>query len=254
MIEDTRTDPDIVSTCVVGDTPPNTLGKFLDANGALASLEKETIKFTPPNQLNDKFDCMPLCYREAEIEASWKRSLLSRVFPEQKEYYFESHINRDWKPLMDSLSNIIGIASFTDLSQCDLRWMWNRYGDGHKGCLILFDALKMGTFFRVKYSERPKISIPSDAEKYPVDEVLAVLTTKEFGTSDHWEKESEWRMIEHLSKLTPKGNLFLRSYSNAFIKVICGYNMNEVMFNRIVEMVDGKGILVEREMAMCGNG
>ena len=254
MTETTITNPVTVADHIVGVPPPAKLGKFLDSKGALASLEECTIRFTPPNQLNDKFDCMPLCYKEVEIDASWDRSFLSRLFPEQKEYYFESHINRDWKPLMDSLSNIIGIASFADLSQCDLQWMWKRYGDGHKGCLILFDALEMGTFFRVKYSERPKISIPSDAEKYPVDEVLAVLTTKEFGTSDHWEKESEWRMIGHLSKLTPKGSLFLRSYNNAFIKVICGYNMDEVMFKRIVEMADGKGILVEREMAMCGNG
>ena len=126
MIEDTRPDPASQSNHVVGDTPPDTLGKFLDANGALACLDEEMVRFTPPNQLNDKFDCMPLCYREAEIEASWNRSFLSRLFPGQKEYYFESHINRKWKPLLDSLSNIIGIASFTDLSQCDLQWMWNR--------------------------------------------------------------------------------------------------------------------------------
>ena len=188
MIEDTKTASVLAVNCVVGDTPPNTLGKFLDAKGALACLEGETIRFTPPNQLNDNFDCMPRCYRVTEGEASWNRSILSRLFPEQKEHYFKSHINRDWKPLIDSLSNIIGIASFADLSHCDLQWMWNRYGDGHKGCMIVLDALSMGTFFQVKYSERPEISIPSDEEKYPVDEVLSVLTTKEFGSSNHWEK------------------------------------------------------------------
>ena len=29
--------------CIIGDIPPNTLGKFLDAEGALASLEDESI-------------------------------------------------------------------------------------------------------------------------------------------------------------------------------------------------------------------
>lgn len=41
------------------DPCPTQLGKFLDAEGALASLEDESIRFTPPNQLNDKLDCIP---------------------------------------------------------------------------------------------------------------------------------------------------------------------------------------------------
>lgn len=31
--------------CVMGDATPNTLGKFLDAEGAIASLEEETSTF-----------------------------------------------------------------------------------------------------------------------------------------------------------------------------------------------------------------
>ena len=59
---------------VTGDTPPNTLGKFLYAKGALASLRKETVRFTPPNQLNDRWDCIQFRYRAEDIEKAWQFS------------------------------------------------------------------------------------------------------------------------------------------------------------------------------------
>lgn len=238
--------------CVMGDATPNTLGKFLDAEGAIASLEEETVKFTPPKQLNDKWDCIPLRYRAEDIEKAWQHFYLSHPFPEQKQHYFEEYSNRDWDSLRERLSNTIGVASFTDLRHCDLSWMWEHYGDRHKGCAIVFDASKMGRFFKVEYRERrPDISIPIYNDMYPVDEVLSVLTTKEIGTADHWEKEFEWRMIEDLSCLIPMktvtGTIYLKPYPRTFIKVICGYAMDNSIFNIIKGRAKRRGIMVERE-------
>lgn len=237
---------------VTGDAPPSTLGKFLDAEGAIASLKEETVKFTPPNQLNDEWDCIPFRYKSEDIERLWNHTFLSQLFPEQKQYFFEKYVNRDWASLKIMLSNHIGIASFTDLRSCDLSWMWDHYGGRHKGCAVVFDTSKMGRFFKVEYREkRPDISIPIYNDMYPVDEVLAVLTTKEMGTADHWEKEFEWRMIGHLSGLIPMGTvngaIYLKSYPGAFIKVVCGCAMNNFTFNTIKEMAGRRGISVERE-------
>lgn len=238
---------------IIGDIPPNTLGKFLDAEGALASLEDESIRFTPPNQLNDKLDCIPSGYRDEDIEKEWCHSPLSQVFPEQRKYFIDKRTNRDWGSLQEQLSDNIGVASFTDLCNCDLQWMWNRYGKCHKGCLIIFDTtrMRMEKFFEVRYSEkRPEISIPIGEDTYSPDEVLSVLTTKERGTREHWEKECEWRMLKHLSQLQQKktdaGTIFVRSYPSAFIKVICGRNIDLEKFKEISVKAAKKGILVEK--------
>ena len=237
---------------VVGDTPPNRLGKFLDAMGTRASLEGETIKFTPPNKLNDRWDCIPFRYREKDVEEFWQRSILSQLFPELKQYVIDKYVNRDWSSLQEMLSNTIGVASFADLRYCDLSWMWDHYGDYHKGGIIVFETSGMGTFLKVRCSEkRPEISIPINEDTYPPDEVLAVLTTKARGTANHWEKECEWRMIDHLSSLnkteTANGPIYLKSYHKAFIKVICGCRMDISTFSEITEIANSKGVLVERE-------
>lgn len=231
---------------------PAQLGKFLDAKGALASLEEFTIRFTPPNQLNDERDCIPSGYRYEDIEKEWCHSPVSQVFPEQRTCFIDKRTNRDWGSLRKQLSDNIGVASFVDLRNCDLPWMWNRYGDCHKGYLIIFDIDSFGTLYQVKYSEkRPEISIPLGEEPYSRDEVLTVLTTKERGTVDHWEKESEWRMFAHLSQLSRKekaaGTIFVKSYPRAFIKVICGHNMTQEIFKEIAEMATNKGVLIEKE-------
>lgn len=137
---------------VVGDTPPMTLGKFLDAKAAFASLKDETVRFTPPNQLNDEWDCIPSRYRAEDIEMAWQHDYLSHSFPEQKQYFIGKYTNRDWSPLREQLSNTIGVASFTDLNHCDRSWMWNRYGDHHKGCVIVFDTSNKGPFFKSRVS------------------------------------------------------------------------------------------------------
>ena len=257
MTEATRTNSVIVTNHIVCDTPPAKLGKFLVSKGALASLEECTIRFTPPSKLNDEWDCIPFGYRCGDIEKAWHLSPVSRLFPEQKKYFIDKYTYRDWGSLREQLSDNIGVASFVDLSNCDLPWMWDRYGDCHKGCLIIFATTQMGMekFYKVRYSEqRPEISIPLGEEPYSRDEVLTVLTTKELGTDDHWENESEWRMFAHLSQLSRKetmvGTIFVKSYPRAFVKVICGHNMDQETFKKIEEKATCKGVLVEHELGM----
>lgn len=190
MIESVELDQIGATHCAAREALPDILGKFLNSEGALASLEDSTIKFTPPNQLNDEFDCIPSCYRDEAIEKVWYHSSVSRLFPEQKKYLVDTYKNKkDWASLREQLSDNIGVASFADLRNCDLPLMWNRYGDRHMGCLIIFCTDSFESLYRVKYSEkRPEISIPIGEDSYPRDEVLSVLTTKERGTRNHWEK------------------------------------------------------------------
>ena len=44
---------------------PRVLFKYLDVNGASLTLKDESLKFTPPNQLNDMFECLPAGVRRS---------------------------------------------------------------------------------------------------------------------------------------------------------------------------------------------
>lgn len=238
---------------LVGDTPPAVLGKFFDgAQGILDSLDNATVKFTPPNQLNDGWDCVPLSFRMEDIEKAWQKSPLSICCPEQKQSFIDGFLNRDWGPFREQLSQVIGIASFTDLRCCDLEWMWNRYGSQHQGALVVYRTSAMGAFINVKYDiKRPTISIPLETELFPFDEVIAVFRTKERETKDHWEKECEWRKFAHLSALakrdTAKGVIHVKSYPRAIKQIVCGRNMDTTLFQTIVKKSTCMGIPVEKE-------
>lgn len=237
---------------LIGDNPPPLLGKFFDANGVLASIDAETVKFTPPNELNDCFDCVPGSYKMADIEKAWKNNPLSLDCPELKSCFVEGHLKRDWGPLREQVSKTIGVASFTDVNCCDKEWMWNRYGDQHRGALVLYDTSVMGIFIKVQYRDsRPSISIPGKTESYPPEDVIAVFQMKERNTKDHWEKECEWRKIARLSALhevtSSKESIFLKSYPNAFKMIECGREMEATLFNEIAEKAASKGIQVQRE-------
>lgn len=238
---------------LIGDTPPPQLGKFFDgAEGVLSSLDDETVKFTPPNQLNDGWDCIPLCYKLEDIKKAWKKNPLSMCCPEQKQRFVDGFLNRDWGPFREQLSQVIGVASFTDLRFCNLEWMWNRYGNGHQGALVVYNTNHMGNFIEVKYCiKRPTISIPFETELFPFDEVIAVFQTKERETKDHWERESEWRKIDNLSNLnqknTGKGVMYVKSYPSAVERIVCGRNMDATLFQNIVDKAASMGISVEKE-------
>ena len=238
---------------LVGDTPPAVLGKFFDgAKGVLDSLDNETVKFTPPSQLNDGWDCVPLGYRMEDIERAWQNRDQSLWPLENKHEFITRYLNRDWKTFRDSLSKVIGVASFTDLQCCDLEWMWNRYGNKHQGALVVYRTSAMGDFLNVKYDiKRPTISIPLETELFPFDEVIAVFRTKERETKDHWEKECEWRKFAHLAALakrdTAKGVIHVKSYPRAIKQIVCGRNMDTTLFQTIVKKSTCMGIPVEKE-------
>jgi hypothetical protein len=237
---------------LIGDRPPRRLGKFLDADGVLASIDKETVKFTPPNQLNDDWDCIPLSYNREDVEKVWQKNPLSLCFPELKESFVEEFLKRDWRPFREKLSQTIAIASFADVNGCDNEWMWNHYGDQHRGALVLYDTSIMGEFIKVQYLDsRPCISLPVNTELFSFEDVIAVSRTKERRTKDHWEKECEWRKTEQLCALdevtTAKGKIYLKSYPNALKMVICGSKMEEPIFHAITEKAIKKGIPVQKE-------
>jgi len=139
---------------LVGDTPPLTVGKFLDGNGLVAMLKNQTVKFCPPKELNDGWDCVPLQFRVEDILRAWEQSQLRIINPACRELFFDSYLHHDWKPFRDLLSTNIGVASFTDLKKCDRELMWERFGDDHKGGIVVLNTRSMGTFLRVEYQTR----------------------------------------------------------------------------------------------------
>lgn len=86
------------------------------------------------------------------------------------------------------------------------------------------------------------------------EEVIAVFKTKERETKDHWEKECEWRKIEHLAildrKETPSGPILIKAYPKSFAKIICGNKMQASLFEEIAKTASAKGIFVEWEQTI----
>ena len=117
---------------------------------------------------------------------------------------------------------------------------------------MVYKTNVMGNFIEVKYhKKRPTISMPLESELFPFDEVIAVFQTKERETNDHWEKECEWRKIDHLSNLnqkkTAKGVIHVKAYPGSVKKIVCGRNMDTALFQNVINMAAGMGIPVEKE-------
>ena len=49
------------------------------------------------------------------------------------------------------------------------------------------------------------------------------------------------------------GTIFVKSYPRAFVKVICGHNMNQETFKGIEEKAASKGVLVGHELRMLND-
>lgn len=202
------------------------LYKYLDCDGAEKTLSNMTLRFIPPNDLNDPFECLPagfhntsslrlrntICavgdrYGKNGLARMWKYNPWMRL----RDMLFVR--SADIKKTKEALSQYDGTEFQTDFSSAfgccsfsetnDNLLMWAHYAKHHHGLVICFraksllhDQIKLT---KVHYSKRRVY------QKQPTDDktLARLLSTK----SKDWSYEREWRAYKHLSLLEkPESN------------------------------------------------
>ena len=241
---------------------PTLIYKYLPEDGALKTLENCSIRVTPPNELNDPFECMP-CGYDGLSPQTIMRMVLKKILSDQYRIYYSTMTNinyspaewrmwimsmpenelisfsqricnglnnRDWSGWVNSLSNRYGISSFSE--SYDMPTMWAHYADNNKGMVISFHSNDFSQhLYQVKYMDsRIKVPLSSISTREARRKVLIdIMTTKK----KIWSTEREWRLISNLSMLTKKDNIYLFPFNiNAIDSLYFGVHGNKDFFNQ----------------------
>lgn len=211
------------------NSPPPVLYKYLDSNGADKAFSAKgtvSVKFTPPNQFNDPFDCSPGGFKHMP-ESELRKSIVECMYNHEREFrdkfqheglVFEEIVrgylsgllaidnvetaraNASGNLFQADFSKGVAILSLSEKNRNLL--MWSHYAEQHRGIVL---GIKSRAFSRfstlfVRYSkQRPKMG-PGLTD----DEDQLKYTTK----SPDWEYEAEWRVVAmklHLCRLDDNG-------------------------------------------------
>ena len=247
---------------------PSLIYKYLPVEGALKTLENCSIRVTPPNELNDPFECMPCGYDGLSpqmLMSNYKDKLLldkycfyynSRMktnytpaewremitnMPEEALLSFFNKIckglnNRDWRGWVNSLSKRYGISSFSE--SYDTVTMWAHYAENHNGLVISFHSDEFSQLlYPVKYLDSRIKVLPSNVTTMEArrNVLMEIMTTKK----RIWENEREWRLISVLSTLTSKDNIFLFPFNiNAIDSLYFGVHRSDDFFYKCLRLLD----------------
>jgi len=146
---------------------------FLPARHAIEDLERERIKISIINALNDPFELLP--------------SLKGKSFKARQPYH----------RLRRRVSSKYGLLCFSNTWQEQL--LWAHYADGHKGIAIGFKSLKRKPFEVTYVSELDRVKLElTDNQKTNEDLYCSLAAKKYIG----WKYENEYRILvplEHKS-------------------------------------------------------
>ncbi|NTW88043.1 MAG: DUF2971 domain-containing protein [Desulfobulbaceae bacterium] len=236
------------------DAPPIILYKYVTIEDAKKILQKNTLRATPPDELNDPFELLPGsfsgCSREAVIKEIMRRpevffDLAKGLLPFKDIYDFKEKINQndafmssvvsvfsDTEFLMNNFidsvkefSKHIGLMCFSSNNSNIL--MWSHYANNHTGVIIGIESMLFSKhWIKVDY-KRKRFEIPfgiAERQKNPLD----VLGRK----SLDWRYEEEYRTFAILKDCNytldsskKSGKIYLYPFDNAAIKeVVFGIN------------------------------
>lgn len=237
-------------------TPPAILYKYLDADGAIKTLENHTLKFSSPLELNDPFEGLFATITEEQIEHIINK-LKAQQSVEDWIYVLNDYLNipRDealsyWEGLgrntsieqivhttMDNFDGIwkerhkaelekIALSSFSETPTNVL--MWAHYTKKHTGCVIGVDSRAFDFWLKVRYSSEriPQPMTAKEIEFVSLDSIRTKAMT--------WEYEKEWRLVEFADKLKAfEGNLIMPIKPETIKIVILGLRQEEQLRNTV---------------------
>lgn len=246
----------------MNDVVPPVLYKYLDVGGAIHTLERCSVKFSPPNKFNDPFEFMPGGYSgdTPEVRLRIVNKILEKnperindynaitgfsyslddwktffsMNTEKRDEIFLKLQNRNWKDFVKLTSEKVVCLS---LSQCrDNLLMWAHYAEMHKGIVIGFKIEFFSHLHKVTYSTK-RVIIPfsitvSQTQQKKI--AVAMMTTK----SEDWRYEQEWRSILHVKELKYYNGLYLQDFPpEAIDSIILGVNIDESLKKEILASI-----------------
>lgn len=234
--------------------PPKILYKYLDAEGAIKTLENCSLKFSSPLELNDPFECLygaisqksrdelyrllfnaryfkkdwiKICDERFGIENENEALRLFNIaeFSDLFEILFEmmfrslsDNMHRTFPKMRKEVLIFKAICCFSD--KWDNLLMWGHYAGKHTGCVIGFDsneiARQVGNPLQVRYPQENK-RVPMPTSTTEVREMAdKAMRTK----AKDWEYEDEWRVISNITDLESKGGVFTHTFEATAVKEI----------------------------------
>lgn len=244
---------------------PRVLFKYLDVNGASLTLKDESLKFTPPNQLNDMFECLPagvrrsrrLSRKEAgaylvlQYESAsgrihspapvsdqntlnaWRAGKITREKLEEVRRIAEKQHFLN----CNAISRDISILSLSSLP--DEILMWGHYAENGSGIVIGFDTTNFPKTLPVHYkSHRVEINL-LEKEK----SILRMLSTK----FKEWKYEKEWRVVALNENLKPEKGFYLYQFHKQSVStIILGPRTPTKLVEQVLHFVEGTEIKLQK--------
>ncbi len=201
--------------------PPARLYKYQPFNTrTLTNLQRASIWFSAPINVNDPYDCAGWVVQADEIsETDFARltkymsgrdpALTARVTPTELRESFVLSARRVYDERRTTEREQRGIACFS-ATVTDIM-MWSHYADGHRGFGLEFDTaqLPFNKALEVHYIDTPPQLNPVDVlvEDPSDDKDNALLRAFVFTKARCWSYEQEWRLRhEEPSKLYGYGD------------------------------------------------
>lgn len=203
------------------------LYKYIDINGGLDLIDKQTFKFSNPKDFNDPFDLY-----EKLIDFSQYKFRPTQPMNREEKRRIEKASNKrkimalteEWRKIKENIS----ISCFSRTYKNIL--MWSHYAQMHKGICIGFCVDRnilsnYGCFAQeVKYENEFK-SIPYTSQKESLEPIMQFLTLK----AKFWEYEKETRLID-LSYLDRKNDEYMKPGENKYMDFEKFAKIKEIYF------------------------
>jgi hypothetical protein len=244
---------------------PDYFYKFRPVNDyLLKQITHDEVKFSPPAEFNDPFDCKPIFNLESSKREATKtfQYSLKKFSPEMSRKERREKGRTNAKPsninnvresikdqYFDSIRHKVGVYCLSTAWNNIL--MWSHYSDNHRGVCLEYNAMDrfFCDAFEVIYSEdRPKVYGMQKVDQS--DQLENALLTK----STLWKYEQEWRMIYYR-----KGPGIYKIPHDLLTKIIFGVSATAETIDRVLKAVDQRKIkpeichakLSETHFAIC---
>ncbi|WP_347452700.1 DUF2971 domain-containing protein [Acinetobacter thermotolerans] len=182
------------------------------SNGSLAILKDGTIRFTPPAEFNDPFDCVygiseDHFHSATELRSIIQKGGLPKVSP-AKRILLARQVKHVQKKEMDDLSYFRKLHE--NFGVCCLNHnplnilMWSHYAENHTGFLIEFkfskkelqEGLELLNFLPIPVQYLSSIPIVSKVDRKNL-ESPAITNKVYLSKAIDWEYEKEFRILKH---------------------------------------------------------
>jgi len=201
-------------------------------------IDKQTFRFTQPNQFNDLYDSLPNIKCEAlrlkkyegininqNIKTLFKDEILNKH--NANELQFQENIQ-------NKISKEVGVLCLTSTSENTL--MWSHYASNHSGFVIEIDTNNQ--WFQNNFIVK-KVVYKNERTKVTFKDILNKQYDFIYEKSKDWIYENEYRIVMPLFGCKDNNNIYTMEFpTNLITNIICGYRMEDKYIEKIKEYLN----------------